>query len=64
MNLEYKAWNIDTEWQPLSATTLEGAAKELDQMGPHMEEAKVRDKDSGQTYGRQRPTASRLNFGP
>ncbi len=64
MQLEYKVWNIHTEWQPLSATTLEGAVDELGHMGPYTEEAQVRDKETGQVYTRQRPAAPQLNFGP
>ena len=42
MKLEWKVWNIHKEWQPMCATTLEQAARELTAKGPYAEEAQIR----------------------
>lgn len=42
MRLEWKVWNIHKDWQPMKATSLEEAAKELQAKMPYSEEAKIR----------------------
>jgi hypothetical protein len=42
MILEWKVWNIHKDWQPMKATTLEEAARELQNHMPYSEEAKIR----------------------
>ncbi len=48
MKLEYRIPFIHEPWQPLRATTLDGATRELMAMGPHTEEAQLRDVETGE----------------
>ena len=63
MRLEYKVWNIHKDWQPLKATNLEDAAREVAAGDPYNEEAVLRDAETGQTWSRRRPE-TKINFGP
>jgi len=60
--IEWKVWNIHKEWQPLKATTLKEAARELQAKMPYSEEAKIR-VDGKKVYDFT-PANPPINFGP
>lgn len=55
MKLEYRITFIHETWRSLRATTLDEATRELMAMGPHTEEAQLRDADTGDIYPQTAP---------
>lgn len=60
MKIEWRVWNIHKEWQPLRATTMDEAARELQEKMPYSEEAIIR--VDGKDEYEFRPQRSNLNF--
>ncbi len=55
MRLEWKVWFIHEEWQPLNATSIDEATKEIMRKGPLAEEAKIRDAETRKIYSQTAP---------
>lgn len=59
--IEWKVWNMHKDWQPMKATTLDEAARELAAKGPYAEEAQIRIDGKVIDY---HPPRQQPNFGP
>lgn len=60
--IEWKVWNIHKEWQSLRATTMDEAARELQDKMPYSEEAQIR--VDGKDVYKFHPKRDNINFGP